>query len=99
MAFSLPLPPPLPAQGWKVKIRDRERIEPPHATVLHKTRAWRFGLRTLDFLDAEPDPDDVPTELVDAILADIDRLRREWDAMYPENPVDSSGEEDDDDRT
>jgi hypothetical protein len=39
MAFSLPLSPPLRAQGWKVKIRDRERSEPPHVTILHRTRA------------------------------------------------------------
>jgi hypothetical protein len=60
MAFLLPLPSALVAQGWKAKIRDRERTEPPHVTVLQKTRAWRFDLRAGRFLDMEPDPKDVP---------------------------------------
>ena len=67
MAFPLPLSPPLPAQGWKVKIRDRERNEPPHVTILHRTRAWRFDLRSGGFLDEEPDPKDVPEEVLAAI--------------------------------
>ena len=96
MAFSMPLPAPLPAQGWKVKIRDRERNEPPHATVLHKTRAWRFDLRAGEFLDDDPDPSDVPNELIDEIERNIDLLRREWDARYPENPVASEEEPADD---
>jgi hypothetical protein len=29
---------------WKVKIRDRERAEPPHVSVLHGTECWRMDL-------------------------------------------------------
>lgn len=89
MAYSLSLPAHLKAQGWKVKIRDRERSEPPHATIIRGTRAWRFGLREIDFLDVRPDPVDVPDELLGLIRAELAALVREWDAMYPHNPVHS----------
>ena len=51
MAFSLKLPPPLAKEGWKIKIRDRERLEPPHVTIFHKRRVWRLGLRDRQVLD------------------------------------------------
>jgi hypothetical protein len=95
MAFRLPLPDPLPARGWKVKIRDLERNEPPHVTILRKQRAWRFALRTRTFLDEVPDPKDVPEEIVTEILRQLDVLCREWDAMYPENPIESREDDDD----
>jgi hypothetical protein len=70
-------------------LRDRERNEPPHVTILHRTRAWRFDLRSGGFLDEEPDPKDVPAE----VLAEIEKhkalLRLKWDEMYPENPIES----------
>ncbi|SRR6266571_1093730 len=56
MPFALKLPEPWASRGWKAKIRDRERLEPPHVTILHKTSAWRFELRSEKFLDREPDP-------------------------------------------
>ncbi len=87
MAYSLSLPARLKLQGWKVKIRDRERIEPPHVTVIRGTRAWRFGLREVEFLDLRPDPADVPSDLVELIVGARAELEREWDAMYPHNPV------------
>jgi hypothetical protein len=34
MAFSLPLNPAWSNQRWKVKIRDRERLEPPRGSIL-----------------------------------------------------------------
>ena len=89
MAFSLPIPPPLPAQGWKVKIRDNERNEPPRVTIIHKRRAWRFGLRSEGFLDKDPDPNEVPQEVIAEVEKQLELLRREWDEMYPENPVES----------
>jgi len=95
VAFSLPLPEPLPSRGWKAKIRNLERNEPPHVTILHKTRAWRFDLRTQTFLDKDPDPKDVPDELVAEVKLQLELLRREWDAMYPENPIESQEERDD----
>jgi hypothetical protein len=95
MAFSLPLPTPLPAQGWKVKIRDRERNEPPHVTILHKTRAWRFDLRGGGFMDGEPDPRDVPAALLAVVALGMPLLQERWDAMYPENPVSTRPLDDD----
>jgi hypothetical protein len=65
MAFTLPLPAPWARQHWKLKIRDRERLEPPHATLLHRTRAWRWNLRSGGFMDADPPPRDVPVEIVE----------------------------------
>jgi hypothetical protein len=94
MAFSLPLPPPFDAQGWKVKIRDRERSEPPHLTILHKRRAWRIDLRSGRFMDAEPDPREVPREVVEHIAKNSELLRTAWDDLYPENPVNSQEDSD-----
>jgi hypothetical protein len=94
MAFSLQLPHPLPTQGWKVKIRDKERNEPPHVTIMNRTRLWRYALRSRAFLDKDPDPKDVPADLVDQIHRHLDLLRREWDKMYPENPTESKEEGD-----
>ncbi len=41
MPYELLLPSRVRAQGWKVKIRDKERLEPPHATVLKRMESWR----------------------------------------------------------
>jgi 2'-5' RNA ligase len=81
------LPPHLQQQGWKVKIRDRERVEPPHVTVIRRRDSWRYGLREKEFLDNRPDPRNVPDELLVEIEQQIDTLRQQWDEMYPENPV------------
>ena len=89
MPFTLSLPEPWRSRGWKVKIRDRERLEPPHVTILFKTRAWRFNLRSEMFLDKKPDPKEVPKEVVDAIRASLAVLREAWDRMFPENPISS----------
>jgi hypothetical protein len=87
MAYSLALSRRWSAERWKVKIRDKERVEPPHVSLIRGTRTWRFGLRSRIFLDKEPNPAEVPAELVQEILASWDELIAEWDAMYPENPV------------
>jgi hypothetical protein len=93
MTYLLRLPKKL--KQWSVKIRDRERLEPPHVTVLRKTRAWRLDLRSGEFMDAEPNPDDVPKALVQFIKEDArwQELRDAWDAMYPENPIESEGKD------
>ena len=88
-AYELVLPAPLPAHGWKVKIRGRERLEPPHVTIIRKTKAWRFSLREMEFMDREPDPSVVPDELISAIKDKIEEIQRAWDEKYPENPVGS----------
>ena len=87
VAFDLPLTARRKAESWKIKIRNFERNEPPHVTVVHKTRAWRVGLRDLKFLDRDPPSREVPDDVVDAIRDNIDVLRAAWDDMYPENPV------------
>lgn len=85
--FTLSLPEPWVNRGWKVKIRDRERLEPPHVTILHRTRAWRFDLRSEKFLDKEPDPGVVPKEVVVVVRSNLTLLRQEWDRMFRENRV------------
>ncbi len=95
MAFSLPLPTLWSKQRWKVKIRDWERLEPPHVTILHGTRAWRWNLRDCSFMDRDPDPSEVPQEIVTHIEANLQALRAEWDDMYPSNPVVSQETDDD----
>ena len=87
MPFTLNLPEPWGSRGWKVKIRDRERLEPPHVTILHRTRAWRLDLRSGRFLDKEPAPNEVPKEVVDEVRSKLTLLRQEWDRMFPENRV------------
>jgi hypothetical protein len=89
MSYALLLDEPLRSQGWKVKIRDKERVEEPHATIIRGKQVWRFGLRSRGFLDSEPDPRLVPLEVVDVILGAMEALHAEWDEAYPENPVGS----------
>ena len=87
MPFDLPLPEPLARQGWKAKVRDRERLETPHITVLFKTRSWRVSLRSLETLGLEPPPRDVPHEILEAIERHLSSLCGAWNPMYPDNPV------------
>lgn len=87
MAFTLKLPAALRKAGWKVKIRDKERREPPHVTILRRTDAWRVNLRTGNFMDASPDPSAVPDEVVNHMRSHWERLCRKWDEMYPDNPM------------
>jgi hypothetical protein len=94
VAFSLKLPKKL-ARHWAVKIRDRERVEPPHVTILRKLEAWRLNLRTAEFMDDEPDPADIPEAILAIVKEGMDLLRTRWDEMYPENPI-VSGEDFDD---
>jgi hypothetical protein len=93
VAFNLRLPDALRKARWKVKIRDKETREPPHATIIRGTDAWRINLQTGQFMDAQPDPSDVPREILDLIREEEtwQRLCDEWDGMYPNNPV--SGED------
>ena len=58
MPIDFPLPTSLKKAGWKVKIREKETREPPHVTILRGTQAWRVNLRTGEFMDTRPDPDD-----------------------------------------
>ena len=83
------LPPGLAGQRWKVKIREKERLESPHVTVIQGTKSWRFDLRTRSFMDDHPDPSEVPRGLVRHIEENIETLSTEWDKKYPHNPVSS----------
>lgn len=57
---------------------------------------YRFGLRTLSFLDAQPDPRNVPEEVTEFVVEHLDELILNWDQRYPENLVSSVGDDDDD---
>jgi hypothetical protein len=87
VAFELKLPRLWERRGWKAKIRDRERVEPPHVTIMHKANSWRWGLRSQQFLDKKPDPKEIPAEVLAAARESISVLRKAWDRMYPENPI------------
>lgn len=91
MAFSLVLPTDLRRAGWKVKIRDKERLEPPHVTLLFKTSAWRVDLRSGEFLDVGASWRDVDPDVRTAVEAAWDELRAAWDSIYPDNPVGQRG--------
>jgi len=94
LAFSLDLPEPLGSEEWKVKIRDKERLEPPHVTIFPKRHEWRLGLRDGTFLVP---PGGSWTEIDERVRGAIDAnwqlLRHQWDRAYPANRV--STEEDD----
>jgi hypothetical protein len=94
MPYSLQLPMKL-RKLWKVKIQDREALyEEPHVTIWRKDQKWRYSLRNRRFLDPQPDPSEVPDEIVELIEAQIEELTRQWDERFPQNPV--AGEQDDD---
>ncbi len=95
MPFRLGLPKKLRGLGWKVKIQDKERLEPPHVTVWHRDRVWRISLRSGEFMVP---PGGNWKEIEPAVRALIEAeenwqaLRDAWDAMYPHNPVSSPSE-------
>jgi len=91
MVYELRMPTTLRNRGWKVKIRNLERTEDPHVTILWKTKAWRYNIRNPGFMDREPDPSDVPLGVVKHIRENLDGLRKQWDKKHPENPVESGG--------
>ena len=100
MPAELSLPVPLKRALWKVKIRDNETREPPHVSILRRTKTWRINLRTGLFMDARPDPAEVPQRLLVFIREETNWnwLCDRWDEMYPNNPVASREDEDDADQ-
>lgn len=88
MPFELALPRKLKAQGWKVKIREKERVEPPHVTIMHHADEWRLGLRDKGLL-VPPGGRlrDIDAEVMQIIENNWDQLKEAWDAKYPENPI------------
>ena len=93
MPYELNLPRLLKRAGWKVKIRDKERLEPPHVTILLGMKAWRLDLRTREFLDRGDSWSQIDDGVRNAIETNWKTLQHEWDQRYPENPI---GEDDDD---
>ncbi|MBM4355762.1 MAG: hypothetical protein FJ109_18560 [Deltaproteobacteria bacterium] len=88
MPFELELPAVLRKAGWKVKIRDKERVEPPHVTVMRGPDMWRIGLRDVVLLQPPGGSwSEVPDGIRRIVEQALPRLREAWDAMYPENPV------------
>ncbi len=91
MPHELGLPKRLKAKGWKVKIREKERLEPPHVTILCGRNEWRVGLRDQQFLVP---PGGHWKEIDDEVRKLIDKhwksLRGAWDQMYPTNPISST---------
>src|ERR1700688_3912960 len=69
MPHELRLPKRLKARGWKVKIREKERLEPPHVTIMCGKKEWRVGLRDKNFLVPPggkwADIDDEVREIID----------------------------------
>ncbi|CAN5916950.1 hypothetical protein BH11GEM1_BH11GEM1_06680 [soil metagenome] len=86
------LPQPWKDRGWKLKIRDRERVEPPHVSLLWRTQCWRYGLRVPGFLDREPDASLVPAGVVEHLEIHIEQYVIAWNLLYPENPVITASE-------
>jgi hypothetical protein len=99
MPHELELPRRLKAKGWKVKIRDKERLEPPHVTVMCGRKEWRIGLRDSSFL-VPPGGKwaDLEHEVQEIIEANWMDLQNAWDMKYPSNPISSEEESDEEDR-
>jgi hypothetical protein len=88
MPHELDLPKRLKARGWKVKIREKERLEPPHVTIICGKKEWRVGLRDMSFL-VPPDGKwaDIDDEVRDLIAKNWKSLQDVWDKKYPSNPI------------
>jgi len=88
MPFSLDVPVDLKKAGWKVKIFDKEGLEPPHVTIMRGPDVWRYGLREKRLLvPPGGTPRDVPQGIWSAIALSLARLEAEWDARFPTNRV------------
>ena len=91
MPFDVPLPRKLKAEGWKVKIREKERVEPPHVTVMHKADEWRLGRRDRQLLVPPGGRiKDIDPAVMQIIEEHWEQLIEAWDEKYPENPVSSA---------
>jgi hypothetical protein len=90
MADPVRLPVKLRNQGWKVKVYDRERLEPPHVTLICRERVWRITLQEWSFMSP---PGGTWREIDDQVHTFLDAHRQElieaWDRKHPDNPVSS----------
>jgi hypothetical protein len=85
--FTLMVPEPWASGGWKIRILSREWGEEPHFNFFRGIACWRFGLRSKAFMDARPDPREVPRDLVKFAMQNLWLLAAEWDVLHPHNPV------------
>jgi hypothetical protein len=92
MPYVLRLLQSLKQAGWKVKIHDSERLEPPHVTIYQKMRKWRVSLRDGAFLDRGDKWSQIDSGVRAAIEENWELLIAEWDAIHPDNPVDGEDE-------
>jgi hypothetical protein len=95
MPHELKLPKRLKTRGWKVKIREKERLEPPHVTIMCGTNEWRIGLRDKSFL-VPPDGKwaEIDQEVRELIEKNWKTLQDAWDKKYPSNPISSEEDKD-----
>ena len=104
MADPIRLSKKLRDRGWKIKIYDRERSEPPHLTLICREKVWRIEPRTklfmkpggswrdIDWRDIDPEVREIlDDETHWKVLCDA------WDAKHPANPVSSEEDEEDGD--
>lgn len=89
MAKAFKISTTLKKQGWKVKIRDNERTEDPHVSILFKTKTWRLNLRNQAIMDTSPPEREIPKELLEEIKdpKKLKEIIEAWNKMYPENKV------------
>ena len=87
MSEAIPLGEPWNSRGWRLKIRDREIREPPHATLFGPKGTWRWDLRRRRFMDKHAGPRLVPEDLAKLLVARHEELVAAWDRLYPANPV------------
>lgn len=99
MPYDLELEARLKKAGWKVKIRDSERLEEPHVTILQKSETWRLSLRSQTFLDSGQSWKQIDVAVKRKIDASWETLQTKWDEMYPKNPVQSMDDGDDSQNT
>lgn len=98
MPYDLPLSQALRQAGWKVKIHDLERLEPPHVTIYCKSRKWRLSLRDGTFLDLGDKWSQIDEQVGTAVKDAWERLQQEWDRIHADNPVRGQDDDDEDDQ-
>ncbi len=93
MPFVLALSRKLKNAGWKVKIFDKEELEPPHVTILRGPDKWRLNLRDCRFL-VPPGGSwkDFPKELQKVLKDSVPTFRAQWNKMHPTNPIGGQNE-------
>jgi hypothetical protein len=78
----------LKEQGWKAKIYNNERLEPPHLTLIRYRAVWRIGLRDWSFMDPPGGKwKDIDPNVAKFLEDNRKILRAYWDRLHPTNPV------------